>query len=231
MCNDVKWIKLVVDLFDDEKIQLIEAMPERYELITCWVKLLCMAGKQNNSGVFMLTKRKPYTEEMLATVFHMERDTVGNALEVFEDFGMVERVDGVITIPNWGKYQNLDTVERNRQQTRNRVANYRAKQKALAQSDVTPPVTDVTLPVTLPLRNVTVTEEEREEELEVEEDINNNSLFLSSENSAEKTAKPPARELSADWHEHMADRLESLGLMQGAALHREDAARLRRAAR
>ena len=31
--DDVKWIKITVDIFDDDKIKLIEAMPDGYALI------------------------------------------------------------------------------------------------------------------------------------------------------------------------------------------------------
>ena len=51
---DVKWIKITTDIFDDEKILLIESLPAAYAIITVWFKLLCLAGKQNNSGVFMM---------------------------------------------------------------------------------------------------------------------------------------------------------------------------------
>lgn len=136
---DVKWIKITTDIFDDEKILLIESMPDAYAIITVWFKLLCLAGKQNNSGVFMMG-RIPYTYEMLATIFRMNKPTVTLALHTFEKFGMVEIVDGVITIPNWEKHQSLDKLQEARENTRQRVAKHRAKQKQLAANngDVTP---------------------------------------------------------------------------------------------
>ena len=48
MANDVKWIKITTDIFDDEKILLIESLPDSYAIITVWFKLLCLAGKQRN---------------------------------------------------------------------------------------------------------------------------------------------------------------------------------------
>ena len=127
---DVKWIKITTDIFDDEKILLIESLPDPYAIITCWFKLLCMAGKQNNSGVFMMG-RIAYTDKMLATIFRMKESTVTMALRTFEEFGMVEIVDGVITIPNWGKHQNLDQLESKKEYMRNYMKEYREKQKAL----------------------------------------------------------------------------------------------------
>ena len=107
---DVKWIKITTDIFDDEKILLIESLPDAYSIIVVWFKLLCLAGKQNNSGVFMMGQIA-YTDKMLATIFRMKETTVQLALQTFENFGMVEIIDGVITIPNWGKHQNLDQLE------------------------------------------------------------------------------------------------------------------------
>jgi predicted phage replisome organizer len=127
---DVKWIKITTDIFDDEKILLIESLPDSYAIITVWFKLLCLAGKQNNSGVFMMG-RIAYTDKMLATIFRMKETTVTMALQTFQQFGMVEIVDGVITIPNWGKHQNLDQLESKKQYMRTYMAEYREKQKAL----------------------------------------------------------------------------------------------------
>ena len=127
---DVKWIKITTDIFDDEKILLIESMPDAYAIITCWFKLLCLAGKQNNSGVFLMG-RIPYTDKMLATIFRMNELTVTMALKTFEQFGMIEIVDGVITIPNWNKHQTLDAYEKKKQRDRLYQAERRANQRAL----------------------------------------------------------------------------------------------------
>lgn len=128
---DVKWIKITTDVFDDEKILLIESLPDSYAIITVWFKLLCLAGKQNNSGVFIMGQM-PYTDKMLATIFRMKEATVTMALQTFEQFEMIEIVDGVITIPNWGKHQNLDQLEKKRNSQRLYMREYREKQKQLS---------------------------------------------------------------------------------------------------
>ena len=138
---EVKWIKIVVDIFDDEKIKLIEDLPDYDSIIVCWFKLLCLAGKQNNFGILMLNDRIPYTDEMLASVFRRPLQTVRLALETFEQFGMIEVINGTITIPNWEKHQNLDKMEEVREQTRKRVQRYRERQRLLAESNVTETVT------------------------------------------------------------------------------------------
>lgn len=160
----VKWIKIVTDIFDDEKMLLIESLPSADSIIVIWFKLLCLAGKTNNSGVFLLSDRIPYTDEMLATIFRRDINTVRLALNTFVDFGMVEIISGVITVPNWNKHQNLDAYEKKKQRDRERIARKRAEQKALigVSSDTSPDMSpDVAL---LDI------EEEREEEKEREEE-------------------------------------------------------------
>lgn len=129
MASDVKWIKICSDIFDDEKIMLIENLPSADSIIVIWFKLLCLAGKNNNSGVFILNGKIAYTDEMLATVFRRDINTVRLALKTFENYGMIEIVSGVYTIPNWGKYQNLDKIEQKSQYMRNYMQEYRKKQK------------------------------------------------------------------------------------------------------
>lgn len=177
--EDVKWIKIVTDIFDDEKILLIESMPDADSIIVIWFKLLCLAGRQNNSGVFLLNGRIPYTDEMFATIFRRKVNTVRLALRTFEQYGMIEIINDTVTIPNWEKHQRLDALELAREQTRKRVAKHREKQKLLADSNgkcnefgngcsnATCNVTDC----------VTVTESnaDRIDKNRLEEDIENNS--------------------------------------------------------
>lgn len=129
LASAVKWIKICSDIFDDEKIMLIENLPSADSIIVIWFKLLCLAEKNNNSGVFILNDKIAYTDEMLATVFRRDINTVRLALKTFENYGMIEIVSGVYTIPNWGKYQNLDKIEQKSQYMRNYMQEYRKKQK------------------------------------------------------------------------------------------------------
>ena len=129
--SEVKWIKITTDIFDDEKILLIESLPDAYAIIVVWFKLLCLAGKMNNSGVFIMNNQLAYTDKMLATIFRMKETTVKYALQTFEQFGMVSIIDGVITIPNWNKHQSLDSYEKKKQRDREYQERRRTEQKAL----------------------------------------------------------------------------------------------------
>ena len=139
--SEIKWIKITTDIFDDEKICLIDALPDHDAILVIWFKILALAGKHNRNGLLMMSEKVHYTDEMLATIFRRPLNTVRMALGIFEQFGMVEIIDGVITLPNWEKHQNIDGMEKIKEQTRNRVARHREKQKNLAQGNVTGNVT------------------------------------------------------------------------------------------
>lgn len=183
---DVKWIKITTNIFDDEKIILIESLPDAYAIITVWFKLLCLAGKQNNSGVFMMGK-VAYTDKMLATIFRMKESTVTMALQTFEQFGMIEILDGVITIPNWGKHQNLDQLESKKEYMRNYMKGYRAKQKLLTSGENNTDSTNKSNCKTNSKANVSEADIDKDKELD-KEYINNNTS-ASDEADVKKTPK------------------------------------------
>ena len=128
---DVKWIKITTDIFDDEKILMIESMPSADSIIVIWLKLLTFAGKQNNDGVFLMSNRIAYTDEMLACIFRRDINLVRLALNTFKQFGMIEIIEKVITIPNWNKHQSLDAYEKKKERDRLYQAERRAKQRLL----------------------------------------------------------------------------------------------------
>lgn len=164
--SDVKWIKIVTDIFDDEKMLLIESLPSADSIIVIWFKLLCLAGKNNNSGVFLLNDKIPYTDEMLATIFRRDVNTVRLALRTFEEYGMVEIINNVLTIPNWSKHQSLDQLEERKEYMKDYMKKYRAKQKQLSEGKVNSKVNS----------KVNVNALEEDIEIDIDIDIDNNTI-------------------------------------------------------
>lgn len=163
---DIKWIKLCTDVFDDEKIMLIEGMPEADSIIVIWFKLLCFAGKQNNGGVFMLNDKLAYTDEMLSTIFRRPINTVRLALTTFENFGMIEIINNTYIIPNWEKHQSTDKMEEIREYNRLKQRESRAKKKLL--QDVNDNVNDKSM-TSQPCQDLDI-----DIDLEKEKELNNN---------------------------------------------------------
>lgn len=157
---EVKWIKLHTAMFDNSKIKYIRTLPEGNNMVLIWVMLLSKAGKCNASGFIFLTENIPYTPQMLAAEFGYDSYLIELALGTFAKLNMIQLEDHIIKIAGWEEHQNIDGLDRIREQTRKRVAKYRENQKQLP--------CNVTCNDTVTEGNAI--EEEREEEEEI--DIN-----------------------------------------------------------
>lgn len=128
---EVKWIKLTTDMFDNRKIKHLRRLPEGNSIVLIWVMLLTMAGRCNASGMIFLTENIPYTPKMLADELDFEENTVVLALRALEDLNMVVTNRGYFAIAGWEEYQNIEGMNKIREQTRNRVAKHRENKKLI----------------------------------------------------------------------------------------------------
>lgn len=156
----MEWIKLSTGLFKDEKIKVISSEKNGSEIVLVWVKLLCLAGEQEQMGVFKIFGRA-MTPKILATVTDTQEKLMEQALSMFIDYGMIVQDNGFYMIPNWEKHQEVEKQEAKREATAKRVAEFRQRQKRMVvcNADVTADVThDVTHDVTECNADVTQTE-------------------------------------------------------------------------
>lgn len=122
---EISWIKLSVNLFDDEKIKLIRSMPEGDSILLIWIQLLCLAGKTNDGGAVYMGQNMYYTDEMLSTICNQPLSTVRLALNTFNEFEMIAlEGNGLIQIENWEKHQSTDKMARIKKQNRDRKRKY-----------------------------------------------------------------------------------------------------------
>ena len=128
---DVKWIKLTTDMFDNRKIKHLRKLPEGNSIVLIWVMLLTMAGRCNASGMIFLTENIPYTPKMLADELGFEENTVKLALEALERFRMIVTDSGFFAIAGWEEYQNIQGMDKIREQNRLRKQRQREQQKLL----------------------------------------------------------------------------------------------------
>lgn len=159
---DVKWIKVYTNMISNKKIKRIRKMPDGNNIILIWVFLLAEAGESNKNGALYLADTIPYTINDLAIEFDFPVDTINLALLTLEKYQMIEMFDSIIYIKNWSKYQNIDGLEKIREQTRNRVAKHRKKFKELPPCNVT--------------CNVTVTEGNATD-IELDKDIDKKDIY------------------------------------------------------
>ena len=180
--TDIKWIKIATDIFEDDKILMLETLENSESIILIWIKLLCLAGKNNNGGVFMLGK-KPYTTRTFATVFHMPEELVKIALAEFEALDMIEVIDGTVTIPKWDKHQSIDAYEKKKERDRQYQAKSRALKK-LEEEKNRLTIDDASSDVVSRIEENRI-EKNREEEIRIEK-----NRIEKNEESADGTSSP-----------------------------------------
>lgn len=134
--SDVKWIKITTDMFDNRKIRHLRKLPEGNSIVLIWVMLLAMAGKCNDHGKIYLTENIPYTPKMLADELDFEENTVQLALQALEQLDMIVLDDGYFSITGWEEHQNIEGMDRIREQNRIRKQRQREKERLIAESRV-----------------------------------------------------------------------------------------------
>ena len=196
---EVKLIKLSVGLFEDEKIAVIDSMPQCDTILTIWIKLLCFAGRLNNGGVFKVGQTA-YTAEMLAAYFRRPVSDIKFAVSVFEKLGMIELSDGVLIIKNWEKYQQAQK-ESKEEKRREYQRNLMAKKRAANQSDENVSTNVSTMLANVSKNELTAGEKEtptlnkKEEKNQLHgANINVNEMLTAIENEVIKTKEEKRKE-------------------------------------
>ena len=161
---EVKWVKLTTDMFDNRKIKHLRRLPEGNNIVLIWVMLLTMAGRCNSGGMIFLTENIPYTPKMLADELDFEENTVSLALKALEQLDMIVTDNGVFAIAGWEEYQNIEGMEKIREQNRLRQKKWYDKQKSLDDPNVKPNVR-----LTLP--NAIEEDKDKEKDKEKEKEI------------------------------------------------------------
>lgn len=174
---EVKWIKITTDMFDNRKIKHLRKMPEGNNIVLIWVMLLTMAGRCNAGGMIFLTENIPYTTKMLADELDFDERIIQLALKVLSEFGMVVYDDNSFAISNWEEHQNVDGMERIREQNRIRKQKQREREKMLALVD-----SSVTCHVTSHQCHATDIDIDKDKDI----DIYNNISFITEKESNTK---------------------------------------------
>lgn len=182
--SEISWIKLKTNMFEDEKIDFIESLPEADSILLIWIKLLTMAGKCNAGGYLMLTENIPYTTEMLTHKFRKPLNTVKLALETLLRLDMISYDDNTIKISNWEKHQNIEGMEKVREQARIRKQRQREKEKKLMLEEC-----HVTSHVTLYESHATDIDKELDKEKELK-----TYMCVSSENQTQDVSEDVSAE-------------------------------------
>lgn len=133
----VEWIKMVVGMFDGmsfKRIKRAKIGGESYrdKLTAIWFELMDLAGKCNHNGALVNTDGIPFTDlDDIAIQIDRDEEELKLCMAFYLKEGMVTIDSDVYSIANWGVYQNIDGMEKIREQNRLRKQKQREKQKLL----------------------------------------------------------------------------------------------------
>lgn len=157
---EISFIKLRVDMFDDEKIKIIERMQDGILVIYVWVRLLALAGKKNEGGYIIIFPGIPTSVEHIASIMDKPVGIIAQAVNILKQTGLisVDEDNGYWYVTNWEKHQSIDRLEKIRQQNNERKQRFRLNQK----QKMLPENAKGNVPVTF--RNATEEEEDNKKE-------------------------------------------------------------------
>jgi predicted phage replisome organizer len=131
----VNWLKLDINILNDEKIRMIRKYPDGDKLFILWVGLLCLAMKSEIKGHILICEGSPYSPDDIANILEIEIKTVIMGLELFSRFGMVEVSEfNEICLVKFREHQSIDKIEnmeKAQEKNRLRVQRFREKKKNL----------------------------------------------------------------------------------------------------
>lgn len=206
---DITWIKLRTNMFDDEKIKIIERMPEGDSILITWVKLLAYAGKVNCNGFIMINENIPLNIEQVSIIFNRPFEKVKYAISVLQKFGMLDvSEDEIIAITNWEKHQNIEGMDKIRMQNRERKRLERERKKTLLLNTSEPEECHVTVTG----RHAT--------DIDLDKEKENNYLSVDKSTDVSKVIKfyktlknlPQPKKITTQREKHVNARITDFGL-------------------
>jgi len=171
---DIKWIKLTTDMFDNRKIKQIRHLPEGNNIVLIWVMLLTIAGRCNAGGMIFLTENIPYKLDSLAVELDFDKTVVQLALDVLQKFGMIVCDEESFYISNWEEYQNIEGMEKVREQNRLRKQAQRERERKLLAENA-----EMSRDSHVPSQQSHATDKDIERDKDIKnKNINKNNIFV-----------------------------------------------------
>lgn len=140
MADGVKWIKFMIGCTDGSSFKRmrnakIGGVDYRDKLEAIWFELLDFAGMCNHGGAFIDDREIPYSNIAdIATQISRTEEELELCMQFYINTGMVEIIDNIYMLSNWSKYQNNDYLTDKREYDRIKQQEYRARQKAIIES-------------------------------------------------------------------------------------------------
>ena len=115
-------------IFDNEKIKKLLNSRDGDTYCRVWFQLLALAAKCNAHGAVLLGENIPITIDDLARIMNKTVNKLTTIMQQLVNLHMIFVEDGTIYIKNWDVYQNLDKLEKIKEDNRKRQQRFRDKQ-------------------------------------------------------------------------------------------------------
>lgn len=137
----INWIKMMVGMFDGmsfKKIKRASIGGESFrdKLTAVWFEIMALVGRCNNGGGLVDSSGMPLTNMDIAVQIDRDEEELRLCMDFYVREGMITIENDVYYLTNWSIYQNIDGMEKIREQTRLRVAKCRER-KRLQTGNVT----------------------------------------------------------------------------------------------
>lgn len=90
--SEVKWIKIPLNVFELEKVKLVEDYPNADSVLIIWFKLLCKALRNNSYTITNFASDQYPLDKFLSVILHRDRLEIKDALEILKEIDAIEIV-------------------------------------------------------------------------------------------------------------------------------------------
>lgn len=123
------------NIFEDEKIKLIESLPSGDETLVIFFKMVAIACKSNAGGFLVMDRRIPYTDEMLSVVWGRSLPRVRHAIKTLMEFGLIVESEEGFGVKHLHEWMLEREEEAKRLEMAERVEKHREQKQLEAPSE------------------------------------------------------------------------------------------------
>ena len=125
-------IKISSNLFEQDKMRVIDSLKSGKTYIYVFLRLLCIATKADANGELKIFDNEYYTPEIMSNFFSLPLNLLKESLEVLQKYGLITVIDSIYSVANYDEYALEDKAERKRKLNNERQKRFAEKRKSNA---------------------------------------------------------------------------------------------------
>lgn len=122
----VTWVALATDFYRSKTSLILRSMPDGDSIMFVWTMVLALAGELNEGGA-LIENGQPIPLKILANFFQKKEKILAKYFQIFTEKDMIFCENSTYYIVNWDKYQNVNSLDKIRENDKSRSKKYRDK--------------------------------------------------------------------------------------------------------